>query len=74
MDRGNLGIIFARPEVGKTTFCAFHAASYVKQKQKVVYWANEEPAEKIKLRIIQLLWYDIRGDELRVQRLCYLGA
>jgi len=53
MDRGNLGIIFARPEVGKTTFCAFIAASYVKQKHKVVYWANEEPSEKIKLRIIQ---------------------
>ncbi len=53
MDRGNLGIIFARPEVGKTTFCAFVAASYIKQKHKVVYWANEEPAEKIKLRIIQ---------------------
>ena len=27
MDRGNLGIIFARPEVGKTTFCCFLAAS-----------------------------------------------
>jgi archaellum biogenesis ATPase FlaH len=53
MDRGNLGIIFARPEVGKTTFCAFVAASYIKQKHKVVYWANEEPSEKIKLRIIQ---------------------
>lgn len=53
MDRGNLGIIFARPEVGKTTFCAFVAASYIKQKHKVVYWANEEPAEKIKIRIIQ---------------------
>jgi hypothetical protein len=47
MDRGNLGIIFARPEVGKTTFCAFVAASYIKQKHKVVYWANEEPAEKL---------------------------
>ena len=53
MDRGNLGIIFARPEVGKTTFCAFLAANYIRHKQKVVYWANEEPAEKIKLRIIQ---------------------
>ena len=51
--RGNLGIIFARPEVGKTTFCAFLASSYVKQKKKVVYWANEEPGHKIKLRIIQ---------------------
>lgn len=53
MDRGNLGILFARPEVGKTTFCAFLCANYLRHKQKVVYWANEEPAEKIKLRIIQ---------------------
>ena len=51
--RGNLGIIFARPEVGKTTFCSFLAASYIKQKKKIVYWANEEPAPNIKLRIIQ---------------------
>ena len=53
MDRGNLGIIFARPEVGKTTFCAFLASSYIRQRKRVVYWANEEPAHKIKLRIIQ---------------------
>jgi replicative DNA helicase len=53
LDRGNLGILFARPEVGKTTFCCFLAASYIKQGFKVVYWANEEPAPKIKLRIIQ---------------------
>jgi archaellum biogenesis ATPase FlaH len=53
LDRGNLGIIFARPEVGKTTFCSFLAANYIRNKQKVVYWANEEPAEKIKMRIIQ---------------------
>ena len=53
MDRGNLGIIFARPEVGKTTFCSFLASSYIKQGKHVVYWANEEPAKKIKVRIIQ---------------------
>ena len=53
MDRGNLGIIFARPEVGKTTFCCFLVSSYIKRKFKVVYWANEEPAKKIKLRVIQ---------------------
>jgi hypothetical protein len=63
MDRGNLGIIFARPEVGKTTFCAFIAASYIKQKQRVVYWANEEPAEKIKLRIIQS-YFGMTYDEM----------
>ena len=31
LDRGNLGILFARPEVGKTTFCCFLAASYIRQ-------------------------------------------
>ncbi len=46
LDRGNLGILFARPEVGKTTFCCFLAASYIRQGFKVTYWANEEPAEK----------------------------
>ena len=39
--------------VGKTTFCCFLAASYIRQGLKVVYWANEEPADRIKLRIIQ---------------------
>jgi archaellum biogenesis ATPase FlaH len=72
MDRGNLGIIFARPEVGKTTFCAFLAAGYIKLKQKVVYWANEEPAEKIKLRIIQSYFgvtrFDMRNDEESLAR------
>ena len=72
MDRGNLGIIFARPEVGKTTFCAFLAAGYIKLKQKVVYWANEEPAEKIKLRIIQSYFgvtrFDMRNDEENLAR------
>jgi replicative DNA helicase len=53
MSRGNLGIIFARPETGKTTFCAHLCASYIKNKHKVVYWANEDKASKIKLRIIQ---------------------
>ena len=53
MSRGNLGILFARPETGKTTFCAHLCASYIKHKHKVAYWANEEPAAKIKLRIIQ---------------------
>ena len=70
LDRGNLGILFARPEVGKTTFCAFLAANYIRNKQKVVYWANEEPAEKIKLRIIQSFFemtkeeMNMAGDEL----------
>ena len=67
LDRGNLGIIFARPEVGKTTFCCFLAASYVRAKHKVIYWANEEPAEKIKLRLVQS-FFNITRKELNENR------
>jgi len=67
LDRGNLGILFARPEVGKTTFCCFLAASYIRQGFKVTYWANEEPAEKIKLRIIQS-YFGLKREELVEQR------
>ena len=67
MDRGNLGIIFARPEVGKTTFCCFLASSYIKQKFKVTYWANEEPAGKIKLRIIQS-YFELTREEMVLQK------
>ena len=63
MSRGNLGIIFARPETGKTTFCAHLCSSYIKNKNKVAYWANEEPAAKIKLRIIQS-YYKLTKQEM----------
>ena len=67
LDRGNLGIIFARPEVGKTTFCCFLAASYIRQGFQVVYWANEEPASRIKLRIIQS-YFELTKDEMIEKR------
>ena len=67
LDRGNLGILFARPEVGKTTFCCFLAASYIKQGFKVTYWANEEPAPKIKLRIIQS-YFELTREQMVEQR------
>ena len=70
--RGNLGIIFARPEVGKTTFCSFLASSYIRQKKKVVYWANEEPAVNIKLRIIQS-YFNVTIDEMNVARQKFIG-
>lgn len=53
LDRGHFGIIFARPETGKTTFCSFLAAQYLKQGLHVAVWGNEEPAIRTKLRIIQ---------------------
>jgi KaiC/GvpD/RAD55 family RecA-like ATPase len=67
LDRGSLGILFARPEVGKTTFCCFLAASYVRQGFTVVYWANEERATKIKLRIIQS-YFALTKEEMLKQR------
>ena len=53
LDRGHFVILFSRPEIGKTTFASFNAGEYIKQGKKVTYWANEEPAVRIKLRIIQ---------------------
>ena len=67
LDRGNLGILFARPEVGKTTFCCFLASSYIRQGFYVVYWANEEPAARIKLRIIQS-YFGLTKEEMVAQR------
>ena len=52
MNRGDFGIIFARPEVGKTSFCSYLAAHYLAGGHNVHYWANEELAKKVKLRIV----------------------
>ena len=51
LNRGNFGIIFARPEVGKTTFSSSLAADYIRQGHTVVYFGNEEPAARVKIRI-----------------------
>ena len=53
LDRGHFGIIFARPETGKTTFVSFLAKKFLEQGLTVAVWGNEEPAIRTKLRIIQ---------------------
>lgn len=53
VSRGDFGIIFARPETGKTTFCCMLAADAALRGHSVMYYANEEKAAKIKLRIMQ---------------------
>ena len=58
LNRGDFGIIFARPEIGKSSFCAHLASHYISRGQKVHYWANEEIAKKVKLRIITA-YFDI---------------
>ena len=63
MNRADFGVIFARPEVGKTSFCAHLVAQYLAQDKKVHYWANEELAKKVKLRITTA-FFDIDPNSL----------
>lgn len=53
---GDLVLIAARPEVGKTTFLASEASYMVKQlpeDKHVVWFANEESGKRVQFRIIQ---------------------
>ena len=50
--RGNLGIIFARPESGKSSFCAFLAAEALRKGHRVGYIMNEETAKRMKSRVL----------------------
>ena len=51
IDRQNLGVIFARPEIGKTSFAAWLCGWYVKNNFRVAYWGNEEPVRKTRMRV-----------------------
>ena len=63
LDRGHFGIIFARPETGKTTFVSFLAQMFLRQGLTVAVWGNEEPAIRTKLRIIQS-YFEVTREEL----------
>jgi len=62
MGRGRLCIVFARPEVGKSTFVSYLAGCYLTQGHKVAYFGNEEPATRVKLRVIQSYFGDTREE------------
>jgi len=51
LSRGNLAIVFGRPEIGKSSFVASLVAGYIKSGIRVEYYANEEPGLKIMLNI-----------------------
>lgn len=55
--KGDFGFIFARPEVGKTTFLASEVSYFAEQLQEedgpILWINNEEKGEKVKIRIIQ---------------------
>jgi len=52
--RGDLGVVFARPETGKTTFLASEASYMAQQATSPVLWFNNEQEGKVvSIRIIQ---------------------
>jgi len=52
--KGDFGVIFARPETGKTTFLASEVSYFVRQaKSPIIWFNNEEDGKKVKFRIIQ---------------------
>ena len=56
MRRGDLGIIFARPETGKTSFLASEVTHMISQtKEPILWFNNEEQGGKVKLRCVQAL-------------------
>lgn len=57
-------IIFARPETGKTSFCAFLVAQALKQGKTVMYFANEEPGRNV-LTSIARSYFDKSSAQLR---------
>ena len=55
--KGDFGIVFARPETGKTTFLASEVSYFAEQLQEndgpILWINNEEKGEKVKIRIFQ---------------------
>lgn len=52
--KGDFGVIFARPETGKTTFLASEISNFTTQSQHPILWFNnEEQGTKVKFRIFQ---------------------
>jgi len=57
--RGSFGFIFARPDSGKTTLLAseiVYMARQIEENESVLWIANEEPAENVKIRALQAIF------------------
>ena len=50
--RGHHIILFARPEMGKTSMLANMAAGFLQQGLRVLYVGNEEPIEDVRLKML----------------------
>lgn len=55
--KGNFGVVFARPEVGKTTWLSQFVTNAVTKVEKPIIWLNNEQAGgEVKLRLYQSLF------------------
>lgn len=62
--KGNFGVIFARPETGKTTFLASEVSHFTNQTNSPILWLNnEEDGRLVKFRIAQA-YFGLTGKEL----------
>jgi KaiC/GvpD/RAD55 family RecA-like ATPase len=50
--RGHHVVVFARPEVGKTTFLVNSIYGFLKQGLRVLYVGNEDPIEDVVMRVV----------------------
>jgi KaiC/GvpD/RAD55 family RecA-like ATPase len=50
--RGHHVVVFARPEVGKTTFLVNAMYGFLKQNLRVLYVGNEDPIEDVVMRVV----------------------
>lgn len=52
--QGDFGVVFARPETGKTTFLASELSHFVTQNDRPVIWFNNEQSQKaVRIRIME---------------------
>jgi replicative DNA helicase len=64
--KGDFGFIFARPEVGKTTFLASEATHMLTQTDGNILWVNnEEQSNKVKMRYAQAYFGITRNEFLK---------
>ncbi len=52
--KGDFGVVFARPETGKTTFLASELSHFATQTDRPILWFNNEQSEKaVRIRIME---------------------
>ena len=69
--KGNFGVVFARPEIGKTTWLAQFVTHAVQHVDKPIIWLNNEQAgNEVKLRLYQAL-FGVPLSELMANRARY---